>query len=78
MEAEAAWRDRDLAKAFPAAGELTTYPSHTDVGYLLNLMATEHPDIAKISFTGGVATDAADRTAIVANPLAIPGIRFTG
>lgn len=30
------------------------------------------------AFTGGVATDAADRTAIVANPLAIPGIRFTG
>lgn len=47
MAAEAAWTARAAAKAGLVAGELTTYPSHSDVDLLLQLMAATYPDIAR-------------------------------
>ncbi|RKZ14157.1 hypothetical protein DRQ50_09470, partial [bacterium] len=44
---ESAWRDRAITKARLLPGELTTYPSHSEIGTLLQAMATNYPAIAR-------------------------------
>ncbi len=53
---EATWTQRALAKAQLAPGELTTYPTHAEIGTLLQQIATAHPAIAR-TVTWGTSVD---------------------